>query len=132
MRHQIHLTPKVILWTVGVGFGGFFIGGMGGGPAGAALGFVWAACIGYGFGSIVSNNQATKWVVIYWGLTLALLGAFFGLIAGAPPEPSVRKEAVAGAIGAAVGALCGSFIGIIQLFWRLRRKSQAPHSDPVT
>lgn len=123
---------KRIFWSLGVGLGGFFIGGMGGGLGGAALGFIWGACIGYGFGSIVSNKEATKWIVIYWGLTLALLGTFFGLVMGAPPEPSVGKEAVVGAMGAAVGALCGSLIGIIQLWWRLRRKSQTPHSDPVT
>jgi hypothetical protein len=50
---------------------------------------------------------------------------------GVPEEPSIANEIVAGAIGATVGALCGSLIGIIQLLWRLRRKPQTPHSDPV-
>jgi hypothetical protein len=110
-----------------VGLGGFFIGGEGGGPAGSALGLVWGACIGYGFGSIFDNKQATKRIVVYWGLTLALIGIFFGLVLGAPVEPSV-----AGAIGAAVGALSGSLIGVIQLLWRLRRKPQTPNSDSLT
>lgn len=123
---------KRILWSLGVGLSGFYIGGTGGGPAGSVLGFIWGASIGYSFGSIFDTKQATKWLVAYWVLTLALIGVFFGLVLGAPPEPSVAKEAVVGAIGAGVGALGGSLIGIIQLLWRLRRKSQTPHSDPVS
>lgn len=122
---------KRILWSLGVGLGGFCIGGMGGGPAGAALGFIWGASIGYGFGSIFDTKQSTKWLVGYWVLALALVGVFFGLVLGAPQEQSVAKETVDGAIGAGVGALCGSLIGVIQLLWRLRRKSQIPNSDPV-
>jgi len=113
-----------------VGFSGFYIGGMGGGLAGAVAGFVWGAGIGYGLGSIITNKQATKRVVVYWGLTLALIGTFFGLVIGAPPEPSLAKEIVAGALGAAVGALLGSLIGIIHL-WSLRRKTQVPPLGPV-
>jgi hypothetical protein len=122
---------KRIFWLFGVGLGGFFIGGTGGGPAGGALGFIWGACIGYGFGSIFDTKQATKRLVVYWGLTTALIGIFFGLMFGVPEEPSIANETVAGAISAAVGALCGSLFGIIQLLWRLRRKPQAPNSDSV-
>jgi hypothetical protein len=122
---------KRIFWLFGVGLGGFFIGGVYGGPAGSALGFIWGACIGYGFGSIFDTKQATKRLVVYWGLTTALIGIFFGLMFGVLVEPSIANETVAGTIGAAVGALCGSLIGITQLWWRLRRKSQTPHSDPV-
>lgn len=122
---------KRLSWSLGVGMGGFLIGGIGGGWVGSAVGFVWGACIGYGFGSIFINKEPTKRVVAYWGLTIALIGIFFGLVFGAPLEPSVARETVAGAIGAAVGALCGSLTGIIQLLWRLRRKSQTPHSDSV-
>lgn len=110
---------------MGVGLGGFLIGGESGGPAGSALGFIWGGCIGYGFGSIFDTKQATKWLVAYWVQALSLIGIFFGLVLGAPPEPSVAKETVAGAIGAGVGALCGSLIGAIQL-WRLRRMPERP------
>ena len=117
---------KRIFWSLGIGLGGFFIGGMGFGLAGGALGFVWGACIGYSFGSIFETKQATKRVVVCWVVALGLVGTFFGLVFGAPPEPSVAREAVVGAIGTAVGALCGSLIGTIQL-WRLRRKQQMPN-----
>ncbi len=130
MVRQVSWTTRWILWTAGVGFAGFLIGGIGGGDQGSVLGFVWGACIGYGFRSIFNNQQATIRVVVYWGLTLALIGTFFGLVIGAPVEPSVAKETVAGAIGAAAGMLSGSIIGTIQL-WRLRRKSQTPQSGSV-
>ena len=120
---------RPILWPLGVGLGGFFIGGMGGGPAGSALGFVWGACIGYGFGSIFDTKQATKRLVLYWGFTTALMGIFFGLMFGVPTEPSIANETVAGVIGATVGALLGSLIGCVQLLG-LRRKSEVlPRSD---
>jgi hypothetical protein len=121
---------KRILWSLGVGLGGFFIGGIGGGPVGSAVGFVWGACVGFGFGSIFSNKQVSKRVVVYWALTLALVGTFFGLVIGAPVEPSVAKENVVGAIGASLGALFGSLVGTIQL-WRRRRKPEVPHSDSI-
>lgn len=119
---------KRIFWSLGEGLGGFYIGRMGGGPTGGALGFVWGGCIGYGFGSIVSTQQATKRVVLCWGLTSALIGTFFGLIIGAPPDPTLAKKTVVGIFGMAVGALVGSLIDIVHL-WSLRRKAQAPHSD---
>ena len=113
-----------------MGFSGFYIGGMGGCLAGADGGLVWGAGIGYGLGSIVTNKQATKRVVVYWGLTLALIGTFFGLVIGAPPEASLAKVTAGGALGAALGALFGSLIGIIHL-WSLRRKTQVPPLGPV-
>jgi VIT1/CCC1 family predicted Fe2+/Mn2+ transporter len=106
---------KRIYWAFGVGPGGFYIGGMGGGPLGGALGFVWGACIGYSFGSIFDTKQATKWVVVYWIVALGLIGTFFGLVVGAPPEPSIAKETLIGARGAGAGAAVGFLIGIIQL-----------------
>jgi drug/metabolite transporter (DMT)-like permease len=125
MMRQALWTTRRILWTAGVGFVGFFIGGKGSGLTGSGLGLLWGGSIGYGFGSIFDQKLARKRVVVYWGITLGLVGAFFGLVLGAPEEPSVAKETVAGTIGAAVGILFGSLIGIIQL-WRLRQKSQTP------
>jgi hypothetical protein len=82
------------------------------------------------FALIVTNKQATIRVVVYWGLTLALIGTFFGLVIGAPVEPSIAKETVAGALGAAAGLVLGSLIGIVQL-WGLRRKSPAHIQIPL-
>jgi hypothetical protein len=112
---------------VGVGLAGFFIGGIGGGPKGSVLGLLWGASIGCGFGSIFDQTHATNRIVVYWGATMALVGPFFGLIIGAAffPYDSVAQEIIAGGIGAAVGMLFGSLIGIVQLK-RLRRRSQAP------
>jgi hypothetical protein len=114
-----------LLWTVGVGLVGFYIGGMGGGLAGAVVGFVWGAGIGYGLGSIITKKQATKRVLVYWGLTLALIGTFFGLVIGAPPEASLAKVTVGGAIGAVAGALLGLLVGTMHLRRLGRRTSQS-------
>jgi hypothetical protein len=99
---------------------------MGGGLKGSVLGLLWGASIGCGFGSIFDQTHATKRVVVYWGATMALVGPFFGLLIGAAvfPYDSVVQEIVAGGLGAAVGILFGSLIGIVQLK-RLRRRSQA-------
>ena len=125
---EVPWTTRRILWTTGVALAGFFIGGKGGGLTGSGLGLLWGGSVGYGFGSIFDQRHATKWLVAYWGITLALIGPFFGLIIGAKPDYSLSDQAVSGGIGAAVGALFGSLIGTIQL-WRLRRKSPTPHSD---
>lgn len=120
-------TTRRILWSIGVGLVGFFIGGMGSGEMGGFLGLIWGAVIGFGFASIFDETHATKRVVVYWGATMALMGPFFGLIIGAAvfPYDSVVQELIAGGTGAAVGMLFGSLIGIVHLK-RLRRKSQAP------
>jgi hypothetical protein len=131
MRY-VFWTTRRILWTAGVGFVGFFIGGSGGGVRGSALGLLWGSSIGFGFGSIFGQEHHTKRVVLYWGVTLALTGIFFGLVIGAGffPYDSVVQLIAAGTIGAAAGMLLGSLIGIIQLK-RLRRKSLTPSSRSV-
>jgi hypothetical protein len=125
---QVFWTTRRILWSIGVGLVGFFIGGMGSGEMGGFLGVIWGAGIGFGFASIFELKHATKRVVVYWAATVALVGPFFGLIIGAAvfPYDSVVQEIVAGGIGEAIGMLFGSLIGIVQLT-RLRRRSQAPH-----
>ena len=69
---MLQLTTQRILWTAGVGLGGFFIGGKGAGIVGADLGLVWGASIGFGFGWIFDQKQPSKWALIVWAITLAL------------------------------------------------------------
>lgn len=115
MMQQASWTTRRILWTTAVALAGFFIGGKGGGLTGSGLGLVWGGSIGYGFGSICDQHHATKWLLVYWGVTLALIGPFFGLIIGAKPDYSVSDQAVSGAIGAAAGMLLGLIFGAIHL-----------------
>jgi hypothetical protein len=112
-----------VLWTLGIGLGGFFIGGKGGGVRGSVLGLIWGASVGYGFGTIFDQKSPTKRLVIYWATTLALVGPFFGLLVGAGMQPyaSVAQLSVAGGIGALVGMLFGLLVGTMQLK-RLRRR----------
>ena len=130
MIQQVSWTTRRILWTIVVALAGFFIGGKGGGLTGSSVGLLWGGSIGYGFGSIFDQRNATRWLVVYWGVTLALIGPFFGLIIGAKPDYSLSDQAVSGGIGATVGALFGSLIGTIHL-WRVRRKLHTSHSDTV-
>jgi hypothetical protein len=115
-----------ILWTIGVGIGGFLVGGKMNGLEGSAIGFVYGASLGFGISSIFDQTHATKWVVVYWGLTMALVGPYFGLIIGAMflSDLSVVNGIIAGGIGAAVGMLFGFLIGVIQLK-RLRAHDHA-------
>ena len=116
------MSTRRILWTAGVGLGGFFIGGMGGGIVGADLGLVWGASIGFGFGSIFDQKQPSRRTVIYWAVTFALIGIFFGLMGGSGVRDYTPvKQFTAGLLGATVGVLLGVLIGASQL-WRLRRK----------
>jgi hypothetical protein len=108
------LTTRRILWTAGVGLVGFFIGGMGGGILGADLGLAWGASVGFGFGWIFDQNQPSKWAVVVWAVTWALIGTFFGLIAGAVPDYTLAKQVGAGISGATVAGLFGFVIGVLR------------------
>ena len=48
---RVFWTTRRTLWAIGVGLGGFFIGGMGFGEMGGFLGFICGAGIGFGFGT---------------------------------------------------------------------------------
>lgn len=91
-----------------------------------ALTVIWAAAIGYGFGTILDQKHPTKRLVIYWSVTLGLVGCFFGLLVGAGVQPyaSVSERGLHGGIGAFVGALSGLLFGTMQVK-RLRRKARA-------
>ena len=129
---MVGAVVRRVLWTIGVGLGAFFIGGMGGGVPGSVLGLIWGASIGYGFGTIFDQKSPTKWLVIYWATTLALVGPFFGLLVGAGllPLDSLAQVVVVGGIGALVGMLLGLLVGTMQLK-RLRRKSRGADSASV-
>lgn len=125
-------TGRRIVWMVGMALGGLLLGGKAGNLNGIVVGLTWGAGIGYGFGAIFDREQTTKVVVVYWGVTLALTGVFFGLLVGAGmhPSPTDAQQTVAGVIGGVSGATLGLLIGGIRLR-RVRRKSQLPHSDIV-
>jgi len=76
---------------------------------------IWAAAIGYGFGSIFDQRRPGRALVIYWAATLALVAAFFGPLLRIASFPV--QEALAGMIGALVGEL----IGTIHLRFARRR-----------
>jgi hypothetical protein len=123
MKDQSFLSTKRILWACGVGFAGFLIGGIAAMTRGSVVGLLWGACIGYGFGSIFDQRQATKLLLVYWGATLALIGPFFGLIIGARPGYSLAEQVVSGGLGTIVGMLLGLIFGAIHLN-RLRRVAE--------
>jgi hypothetical protein len=64
-------------------------------------------------------------LAVYWVVTLALVGVFFGLLIGAglQPDDSALNEVVHGTIGLAVGAMLGALVGTKQLE-RARRQSE--------
>src|SRR5262250_3089066 len=90
---------------------------------GSALGFAWGASAGFGFGLIFEQQRATKRIVAYWGMTLAVIGIFFGMVFLAAPEESPAHLAKSAAFGAICGAVLGLPIGAMHMT-QLRRKSQ--------
>ena len=90
---------------------------------GSALGFAWGASIGFGFGSIFEQKRPTSRILIYWGLTVALVGIFFGIVFLAEPEESTVHMVKTAIIGAILGALPGLLMGAVHIK-QLRRKSQ--------
>jgi hypothetical protein len=118
-----------LYWTAGVGLAGFFVGGKAGGASGALIGLIWGASAGFGFGAIFCERRPTKLLILYWGLTLGLLGPFFGAVVEAVPRPYVSETQLiaAGGLGALVGGTLGVIAGLIQ--WKLRlRRAQHLHA----
>jgi hypothetical protein len=113
------------LWTVGVSFAGFFVGGKIGSFWGAVSGSILGATIGFGFGSIFSQQHPTKRLLVYWVATLGLIGPLFGVLIEAMLQDYASEAhlIVAGAVGALVGALLGLLVGTMQL--KLRRRVAA-------
>ncbi len=120
---------KRLYWTAGVGLAGFFVGGEAGGTSGVIIGLIWGASIGFGFGAIFCEQRATKRLILYWALTLGLLGPFFGVVIEAAPRPYVSETQLitAGALGALLAGTLGIVAGLIQ--WKLRvRRAQHLHA----
>jgi hypothetical protein len=111
---------KRLYWTAGAGLAGFFVGGKAGGGLGAIIGLIWGASIGFGFGAIFCEQRAAKRLILYWALTLGLLGPFFGVIIEAVPRPYVTETQLitAGALGAVLAGTLRVVAGLIQ--WKLR------------
>ena len=107
-----------VLWTVAlalVGFwGGWYSPGYPFNFVMLAIFTIWAACIGYGFGSIFSEHRPRR-RIIYWMVTFGLIGPPPAL---AMPVPSI---AVRLGLGALFGALLGALFGVLQA-WIARRK----------
>ena len=115
-----------IFWTLGMTIIGLFLGLKGQhsevNVRELAIEGVWAGCIGYGFGSIFDQRRRPgTQLIIYWAVTLALLGLFFGQLL------PVASFIVQLALGGLVGALVGALLGIVHLKVA-RRKFQAPHA----
>jgi hypothetical protein len=97
-------------WTLAMAIAGFALGWHGqGGPSDRGdigIATLWAACIGFGFGSIFDRRRPRNGpLVFYWVFTLALIGVFFSPLV--PLAQFAAQVAVSGAIGALVGMGAG-------------------------
>ena len=104
---------KRILWTVGIALVGFWFGWFGQGYpfnfAVLAIFTTWGGSIGYGFGSIFDQRTPTTRLIVYWAITLALVGSLL--------FPIVPLRFVPAQIGAAatISAVLGILVGIAHL-----------------
>jgi hypothetical protein len=112
---------KRLFWTAGVALVGFWFGWFG---QGYPFNFVvlatftiWGGCIGYGLGSIFDQRTPTRRLIVYWAITLGLLGSLLF-----PILPFHFVLAQVG-VAAAIGALVGTLVGAIQL--KLARRKYA-------
>jgi hypothetical protein len=108
---------KRLYWMLGLGIAGLFIGLHAGS---AIIGLVDGLGVGLGFGTIFSERRPTPLLILYWALTLAIAGPFFGVLVEAIPNPSSSRNRLilAGCLGAVVGGGLGAAVGLMQ--WRLR------------
>ena len=67
---------------------------------------IWGACIGYGVGTIFDQRRVGRRIILYWSVTLVLVGILFS---PAVPLNSLSAQlAVAAGSSAVVGALVGA------------------------
>lgn len=111
---------KRLYWIVGVGFVGLLIGARAGS---AVFGLIYGLSVGLGFGTIFSEQRPTALLILYWALTLGIIGPLFGLVIEAAPRPNVSETQlfIAGGLGALVGVALGAMAGSIQWKLRIRR-----------
>jgi len=67
---------------------------------------IWGACIGYGVGTIFDQHRVGRRIILYWSVTLVLVGILFS--PAVPPNSLSAQLAVAAGISAVVGALVGA------------------------
>ncbi len=70
---------KRLIWTLAMAVAGFGLGwhsqGAPSDRGNVATATIWAACIGFGFGSIFDKRRPRKGLLVfYWAFTLALIG----------------------------------------------------------
>ena len=96
----------------------------------ATLVVIWAAGIGFGFGSIFDEGRPSKLLVVYWALTLALVGPFFGVLAGAllQTDTSEVRLFLPGVLGALAGAFLGLLVGTLQFSRRRAKLRDSPRA----
>jgi hypothetical protein len=107
---------KRFVWTIAMAAGGYVLGLKGATeqqPSTAFIGALWAGAIGFGLGSIFSASRPTKWLVAYWGGSLALIGAFLSLLIAVPE--STARGVIVGIVGGAVGLILGFLIGLTHM-----------------
>jgi hypothetical protein len=113
---------KRLIWTLAMAIVGFGLGwhsqGAPSDRGNVATATIWAACIGFGFGSIFDKRRPRNGLlVLYWAFTLALIGAFFS------PLVPLAQFAAQVVVAGAAGALLGVVIGVAQLKYSNRRQS---------
>jgi hypothetical protein len=103
---------KRMLWTLGMSLVGFYFGwdAQGYHPLNLwllAVPIIWAGAIGYGIGSIFTENRPVRRIA-YWVATFGLVGTLF-----APAIPFAASAARFG-LGALAGAFAGAVFGALQ------------------
>jgi transposase len=82
------------------------------------LGMVRLGCL------VIPSEAFMRWLLlVFWGITLALVGPLFGVVVYAVPRSyvSTAQLASAGAVGAVVGGLIGLAFGALHLNYLRRR-----------
>jgi hypothetical protein len=117
-------------WTFGLAAMGFFLGWTGQGVnldlGKVLIATIWAGSIGYGFGSIFDQRRPGLALIVYWAVTLALLGTFFG------PLLPVASFIIRQVLGAAIGTLVGVLLGVVHLKVAQRRLRLAGDSSSAS
>jgi hypothetical protein len=134
--HFVLFTGRIMkkaAWTIAMAGGGFMLGLKSADPRNivpwdALIGAAWVGSIGYGFGTIFDVKRAQRPIVAAWTMTLALVGIFFGMLAGVAVNPYLAgwEVDVAGVVGACSGAIFGYVVGRIQRRRILASGAKAP------
>ena len=112
---------KRVVWTLAMAVVGFWLGWYSQGafyePVNVSAITIWAACIGFGFGSIFGKPAISNSLFMFYRVfTLALIGMFFS-----PFVPAARFSTQV-VIASFVGSLAGAIVGFAQLrFAKTRR-----------